>query len=318
MCYAFCSNCIAFCLFLRYNNRGEIMNVKKFVLSYYKNATEDFHITRISSPKEALNLHSHNYFQIYYVISGRVTHHLENSTAELTPGDIFILPPNQPHHIETPTGEVDFYSLSFMPDYFQNVKEANKLILDFLLYLQTESTGKIEPRVSLSYEDAIFARVLLGRILAEFSGNKTGKNEIIKETVSVLLSLFARVYFEENAAALVAKENRQLVMHSIEYIKNHFDEEITLSEIIRRSAMSKTSFCTIFQSIVGMPFKEYLNRYRIERAAEMIASGEKVSVAGNCCGYGDFSTFYRNFKKYMEISPSEFANKNRPPKATFP
>ena len=287
-----------------------IMNVKKFVLSYYKNATNDFYITRISSPKEALNLHSHNYFQIYYVISGRLTHHLENSMADLTSGDIFILPPDQPHYIETPDGEVDFYSLSFMTDYFQNVKETNKLILDFLLYLQTEQTEKIEPKISLSYEDTIFTNTLFKRIMTEFSGNKTGKNEIIKEMVSVLLSLFARVYFEENAAALVAKENRQLVMHTIEYIKNHFDEEITLSEIVRCSAMSKTSFCTIFNSFIGMPFKEYLNRYRIEQAAELIASGEKVSVAGNHCGYSDFSTFYRNFKKYMGMSPSEFANKN--------
>lgn len=288
------------------------MNVRKFVLSFYKNATEDFHITRIWAPKDALQLHSHNYFQVYYVISGRLTHHLENTTAELTAGDIFILPPNQPHYIETPGGEVDFYSLSFMPDYFQTVKEGNKLILDFLSYLQSEQAERIEPRISLSYEDTGFTEALLGRIFSEFSGNKTGKNEIIKESVSVLLSLFARVYFEENATALVAKENRQLVMHSIEYIKNHFDEELTLGEIVHRSAMSKTNFCTIFNSVTGMPFKEYLNRYRVERAAELIAAGEKISIAGAACGYSDFSTFYRNFKKYKEISPAEFAKKSRP------
>ena len=118
--------------------------------------------------------------------------------------------------------------------------------------------------------------------------------------------------FEENDAALVAKENRQLVMHSIEYVKNHFDEELSLSEIVHRSAMSKTSFCTIFNSIFGMPFKEYLNRYRIDRAAELIASGEKISTAASYCGFSDFSTFYRNFKKYMGMSPSQFAGKNKP------
>ena len=140
-----------------------IMNVKKFVLSYYKNATNDFYITRITSPKEALKLHSHNYFQIYYVISGRLTHHLENSMADLTAGDIFILPPDQPHYIRTPDGEVDFYSLSFTSDYFQNIKEANKLILDFLLYLQAEQAEKIEPKISLSYEDMIFTNTQIGR-----------------------------------------------------------------------------------------------------------------------------------------------------------
>lgn len=287
------------------------MNGKRFLLSYYENAAKDFHITRITDPKGALELHSHGYFQIYYLISGKLIHHLDQSTASLTAGDIFILPPNQPHYIEKADLEVDFYSLSFMPDYFQTPKEANGLILDFLQYLQAEQTKKIEPKVSLCYEDTILTNVLFKRILTEFSGSKPGKNEIIKESVSVLLSLFARVYFEEHASALVAKENRQLVMHSIDYIKNHYSEDITLSQIVHRSAMSKTSFCTIFHSIVGMSFKEYLNRCRIERAAELIAAGAKVSVAGNSCGYGDFSTFYRNFKKYMEMSPTEFAQKNK-------
>ena len=146
--------------------------------------------------------------------------------------------------------------------------------------------------------------------MEEFEGKKTGKDELIKECVSALLSIFARAYFEQRAEALISEENRLLVMHSIEYIKNHLDEDITLSEIVRRSAMSKTSFCSIFNSIVGMPFKEYLNRLRIERAAELIVSGEKICVVGNCCGYSEFSTFYRNFKKYKGMSPSEFKSKN--------
>ncbi len=287
--------------------RGGDMDIKKFVLSYYGNATDDFHIARFTSPKEALKPHNHDYFQIYYVVGGMIAHHLESGTASLSAGDIFILPPNQPHYIETVGGDVDFYSMSFMPDYFQSIKDANKLILDFLSYLQSENGEKIEPKVSLLYEDARFLEPLFARIMSEFMGDKAGKQEIIKESVSVVLSLFARVYFENNATALVSGENKRIVMHSIEYIKNHFDEEITLFDIAKRSAMSKTSFCEIFNSIVGMPFKSYLNRYRIERAAELISAGEKISVAANLCGFGEFSTFYRNFKKYMHISPSEFA-----------
>lgn len=52
------------------------MNVKKFVLSYYSNATADFHIKEITKPQEALSLHNHDYYQIYYLKSGRLIHHL--------------------------------------------------------------------------------------------------------------------------------------------------------------------------------------------------------------------------------------------------
>jgi len=287
------------------------MDAKKFVLSYYKNATRNFHITRITAPQEALNLHSHNYFQIYYVIHGTIIHHIKNSSAKLTSGDVFILPPNLPHYIEVPEGNADFYSMSFTPDFFQNGKESNKLILDFLYYLKTETAKNIQPKITLIYEDSVFVEVLLKRIIEEFLDKKTGKNEIIKESVSVVLSVFARVYFEETAETLHTEENKQQVMYCVDYIRNHFEEDITLTEIVHLSAMSKTCFCSIFTAITGTSFKEYLNRYRIERAAELIASGEKISVAGSRCGYSDFSTFYRNFKKYMGMSPSELANKNR-------
>lgn len=285
------------------------MDAKKFVLSYYKNATKNFHITRITTPQEALNLHSHNYFQIYYVIRGTILHHVEDSLAKLTTGDVFILPPNLPHYIEVPEGAADFYSMSFTPDFYQNAKDSNKLVLDFLHYLKTETANNIQPKITLAYEDSVFVEVLLKRIMEEFLDKKTGKNEIIKESVSVVLSVFARVYFEETAETLNVVENKQMVMYCIDYVKDHFDEEITLAEMVHLSAMSKTCFCSIFTAITGTSFKEYLNRYRIERAAELITSGEKVSVAGSYCGYGDFSTFYRNFKKYMGMAPSEFANK---------
>ena len=283
------------------------MDTKRFVLSYYKNATENFHITRITMPQEALNLHSHNYYQIYYLVSGTIRHHVGSSTAKLTAGDVFILPPNLPHYIEVPDGDADFYSMSFTPDYFNSTRESNKLVLDFLYYLREETPKAIHPKFTLHYEDSVFTETVLGRIMGEFLGVNTGKQELIRACVSVVLSIFARVYFEENADALRAEENKQLVMHCIAYIKNHFDEELTLSEMVRLSAMSKTCFCTIFKSITGTTFKDYLSRCRIEKAVELIGAGEKITSVSMRCGYNDLSTFYRTFIKYKGVSPNAYA-----------
>lgn len=286
------------------------MDIKKFVLSYYKNATVDFHITRITHPHEALMLHSHNYYQIYYVVSGKIIHHVENNCAELCSGDVFILPPDLSHYIETASEEVDFYSLSFMPVFLQKNRENNGLVSDFLYYLETVQSDSIQPKFSFNYEDTYFIDLVFKRILEEFSESKTGKNEMIKEHVMILLTLFARVYFEERAETLTTQENKRLVTHCVEYIKAHYDEDITLSKMVQHCAMSKTCFCTLFNSIVGTSFKDYLNQYRIKKAVEFLSRGEKLTNVSTYCGYNDFSTFYRNFKKYMGISPSEFARKN--------
>jgi len=287
------------------------MDVKRFVLSFYKDATGDFHITRITQPREALSLHSHGYYQIYYVSSGRLLHHIENSTAELAAGDVFILPPNVPHYIEKLDDSLSFYSLSFMPDYMASQKESNKLVTDFLYYLTTQPIGDIQPKFTLSYEDMGFAEMLLKRILEEFSQNKTGKDALIRQSVALLLCVLARVYLEENAQHLTTQENKELVLYCIEYVNKHFNEDITLNQMVRLSAMSKTCFCAIFKSIVGTSFKDYLNSYRISHATELLLKGGKISEAASRCGYSDLSTFYRNFRKYKGVSPQQFLQEHK-------
>ena len=282
------------------------MDIRKFVLPYYQDATDDFYITRIDNPVDTLTLHIHEYYQAFYVISGSMIHHIGEETAALSAGDVFILPPNLPHYIEAEPGKVDFYALSFMPDFFRGIQQSHKLVADFLQYLTTTAPETIPLKLSLSNEDIIFAETLFKRIREEFKGEKTGKDAVIKSCVTVLLSLFARIYFEEQAQSLKLAANRQAVLYCIEYIKNHFDEPISLDEIAHRSAMSRSCFCKLFTSITGTSFKLYLNGCRISKAAELLKAGEKVSSVSMLCGYEDFSTFYRNFVKVTGVSPAQY------------
>lgn len=282
------------------------MDIKKFVLSYYKNATKDFHINHVTHPQEALRLHSHDYYQVYFILAGQLIHHTENGSAPLSYGEVFIIPPDMPHYIEAEANTVDFYSMSFMPSFFPEGQSGNKLITDFLYFLKTAAAEAIQPKFSLLHEDIIFAETIFDRIMDEFSSNRTAKNEMIFEYVSILLTMFARIYFEQKTPALRSELNKETVIHCIAYIQNHFDEDITLDEITKHSAMSKTRFCSLFSEITGTSFKNYLNMFRIKKASEMILTGEKLSSVSTRCGYNDFSTFYRNFKKYMSVSPTEY------------
>lgn len=282
------------------------MDVKKFVLSYYESATKDFHITEIENPTEALKPHSHSYFQVYCIVQGSLSHHIEDSEAMLSKSDVFIVPPDVPHYIKSRDGTVKFYSMSFMPDYFSGIRESNKLIADFLQYLKSATKNNILPKLTIPNDDVLFVETMFKRIMAEFYEKKRGSEEIIKECASVLISLFARIYFEQKDESVTTAMNKQAVVHCIEYIKNHFDENVKLSEMARRATMSKTCFCDIFSSITGMSFKKYLNACRIAKATRLIISGEKITTVAGLCGYEYFSTFYRNFKSITGMSPDDY------------
>ena len=282
------------------------MDVRKFVLSYYRTATKDFYITRITHPTEATKLHSHEYFQAYYVQQGHLVHHIDNASALLTAGDVFILPPDIPHYIEADGDGLAFYAMSFMPAYFAGVREGSKLVADFLQYLKSATEQRIQPKLTLPTDDVLFVDAVFKRVLSEFEGKKSGKEDLIHGYATVLISLFARIYFEQKVESLNTEFNRQSVMYCIEYVKNHSDENISLDGIARRCAMSRTTFCTLFSALTGTTFRKYLHACRIERAMQMIQSGEKITAVSERCGYGDFSTFHRNFKAVSGMSPKQY------------
>jgi len=280
------------------------MNVKNFFLSFYKNAMKDFYIKQMQDPTEAQKLHAHNYFQIYFVLQGRLIHHIKDGQAELNPGDAFILPPNVPHYIEIAENGVNFFALSFLPEFL--LPNENKMVTDFLQTLTTSPIEKILPRLVLPHRDILFAESMLQRIDFEFQSKNTGKETMIQASVLVLLTLFARIYFEEHAESITLELKKQTALHCMEYVENHFDEDLTLDEISRRFAMSRTAFCNVFSSVAGTSFREFLNQVRIQKACELLKSGEKASITAEKCGFADFSTFHRNFKKIMGLSPTQY------------
>ena len=292
---------------LKYIKKGDAeMDVKKFVLSYYSNATSDFHIKEITKPQEALSLHSHDYYQIYYLKSGRLIHHLCDASAELKARDVFIIPPDLPHYVEVASKEVCFYSISFMPGYIADIIGSNKLVADFVHCITDLSCEGVEPSLSLRLEDASLADALVSKIMQEFSSDIIGKDQLIKSSLSLLISIFARAYLEERCENVRFASEREAILHCIGYIKNHLSEPVTLGEMAQRTAMSKSSFCENFKKVTGETFRQYLNRERVEAAADLIRSGKPAFKAAMEMGFGDFSTFFRNFKKRFGVSPGEY------------
>lgn len=282
------------------------MDIKRFLLSYYNNATEDFHINEITKPKGALSLHSHGYYQIYYLKSGRIVHHLEYGSAELKARDVFIIPPDLPHYIETSTKDVHFYSISFMPCFIDEIIKSNSLVADFVHCLFDLSAEGVEPSLTIMPEDIALTDALVSKIMQEFSCERSGKDALIKSSLSLLLSIFARAYFDQRCDNMRFASEREAIIHCLGYIRNHLAEPMSLWDMAQRTAMSKTVFCESFKRVTGETFNRYLNRERVEAAAALIKFGERASTAAIRVGYYDFSTFYRNFKRHFGVSPGEY------------
>lgn len=284
------------------------MNIKNFVLSYYKNSAESFHIQKVERVTEAQKPHRHEYFQIYFISKGSLEHYVENESAHLNKGDMFIIPPGVIHHI-IPMPNTVFYSFSFMEDMFS--LSGNKLARNFLRSMNSGDNIHIKPKISVSSEEILYVESIMSHILREFTQKNLAYYDTVQAYAQLLVTMLAREYFlksEENLSDLF-EDNKQFVLHCVEYIENNFSDKISLDEISRESAMSRSSFCSLFFKITGHSFKNYLNICRIRASCEYIKKGYKITAIYGLCGYNDFSTFNRNFNKITGMSPSEYKRK---------
>lgn len=94
-----------------------------------------------------------------------------------------------------------------------------------------------------------------------------------------------------------------------EYVSRNFMTKISFSDIAIESHISRTYLSTLFRKEVGCTFPEYLTRYRINKAMEIIKSSRiTLSEVAFLTGYNDYAHFSKAFKKQTGHSPREYVN----------
>ncbi len=98
----------------------------------------------------------------------------------------------------------------------------------------------------------------------------------------------------------------KIARHMLDYISNHYREKIVMHDVARHLNYSETLLNKKFKKATGLTFIEYLNRYRIQKALNLLQSGNTVQETAWKCGIGDYKYFRTVFKKYVGCNPSEY------------
>lgn len=96
------------------------------------------------------------------------------------------------------------------------------------------------------------------------------------------------------------------VMAVLDFVKNTYKEELSLKTLSQKLDLHPNYLGQLFQQEAGTSFSDYVNQYRIERATHLLLySDKKTAEVATEVGYWDTSYFYRQFKKYAGVSPTE-------------
>ena len=157
---------------------------------------------------------------------------------------------------------------------------------------------------SVLFLECFYHREMLERIIAEEDAKGRYYAEISSAAFREVLLLLAR---ELGESTRISKGRRVL-----EYVREHYREPLTNESIAQHFSYHKNYINALIKKETGTTLHSYLLNYRIERAADLLVSGEySVSEAGALVGFVENVHFSRAFKKLVGKSPSQYLPKRK-------
>lgn len=108
------------------------------------------------------------------------------------------------------------------------------------------------------------------------------------------------------------EEEPERIAKALEFLKCHYRERVTLSDLAGELHMTGGYLSRLFKSCVGLTPMAYVKKLRLEKAAELLASTDmNITETAEKCGFDDPNYFARLFKKSFGKTPREFKNEGR-------
>lgn len=129
-----------------------------------------------------------------------------------------------------------------------------------------------------------------------------------REIIYKKRSVISRNSDIENAIDISTDEaiKDSTVVEMIRFVKDNYQDKISISDLSKKLAYSESMLNRKFKKEVHITFNEYLNRYRINKAIELLKKSDyNITEISYMCGYSSAKYFSRVFKKYLGISPSD-------------
>ncbi|ALU34779.1 AraC family transcriptional regulator with IGPS-like TIM-barrel domain [Clostridium autoethanogenum DSM 10061] len=92
-----------------------------------------------------------------------------------------------------------------------------------------------------------------------------------------------------------------------EYVVQNYMNDISFLDLAKVAHVSRGYLSSLFKKEVGCSFPEYLVKFRINKAAEIIIKKNiQLSHLAALVGYKDYAQFSKMFKKYKGCSPKQY------------
>ncbi len=242
-------------------------------------------------------MHLHEYFELEIILDGTGEHNLNGTIYPVGPGTVYLITPIDFHSLK-PDGELTLYNISF-----------DKAMLSPALQMRF-----LNRRENLIFSDAdgsMQLRSLARQLEAECASMDNYAPQARKNILELLLFAMARSAGSDRGGLPMLQSNT--VQNSMQYLFQHFREDITLEQVAAQSGYTANYFSHLFHQISGQKYVDFLTQLRLNYAkTKLLSTSDSASDIAISSGFSSQSNFFRAFRKEMGISPMEYRKQRQP------
>ena len=134
---------------------------------------------------------------------------------------------------------------------------------------------------------------------------------------AVMFESFARVFLTKLIHKYGLEKSEEIAFNRsftsshykrvLDYVANHFHENITLETMAAQAGISTYHFARLFKQTIGESPHQFLMQYRVEQARKQLADASRlIADIAIACGFSDQAHFTRVFKQSTGKTPRQY------------
>lgn len=248
---------------------------------------------------QLLDNHTHDYYELYYLLEGSARHFIDNEIINTEPGELVVI---KKGYIHRTMYESECYSQRLLICFDES------FIGQF--YHPIASELGIQKHLNISLAGKLEVEKIIKNIYNEYRKKDSDYLEMCRNLLQQLLIIIHRQRCDQIQKKLT--NNEIIIQNASKYITDNYNEKLSLESLAKKYAMSQSYFSKTFKFYTGFGVSEYITIVRMRKAEEMLRHGYSTitEIAYNC-GYNDSNYFSSVFKKHKGITPLRFSIINR-------
>lgn len=254
-------------------------------------------------------MHSHNFFEAFYVYKGNCQLKFQNEIHTLSEGDFCIIAPDSLHSIIHDDElsiiiTISIRKSTFDNSFFQLLAHKNLLSSFFhkVIYNKSESNY-----ILFSTDNSEDLKLIIRNLMFEYNKGGIYSNDCCISWISIFFSLILRNY--SDSVQFYSYKFSTDFYSIINYIQKNY-QNLTLKSLANFFNYSEAHLSFLIKKNTGLGFMKLITKLKMSDASKYLKntniSIEKIS---ELTGYNSSDHFSKAFKKYYNYSPQQYRSK---------